>query len=45
MHVTTPHFTRNGIEGETEEAFSDRLITDIERLINAEGAHTIAAFL
>ena len=44
IHVTTPHFTRNGIEGETEEAFSDRLIADIERLIHAEGAHTIAAF-
>ncbi len=44
MHVTTPHFTRNGIEGETEEAFSDRLINDIERLIYAEGANTIAAF-
>jgi 4-aminobutyrate--pyruvate transaminase len=44
MHVTTPHFTRNGIEGETEEAFSDRLIVDIERLIYAEGANTIAAF-
>ncbi len=44
IHVTTPHFTRNGMEGETEEAFSDRLIADIERLIHAEGAHTIAAF-
>jgi 4-aminobutyrate--pyruvate transaminase len=44
MHVTTPHFTRNGMEGETEEAFSDRLIADIERLIHSEGAHTIAAF-
>jgi 4-aminobutyrate--pyruvate transaminase len=32
------------MEGETEEAFSDRLIADIERLIHAEGAHTIAAF-
>ena len=44
LHVTTPHFTRNGQEGESEEAFSDRLIRDIEHLIEKEGAHTIAAF-
>ena len=44
LHVTTPHFTRNGQEGESEEAFSDRLILDIEHLIEKEGAHTIAAF-
>jgi len=44
LHVATPHFTRHARPGETEEAFSDRLIADIERLIAAEGAHTIAAF-
>lgn len=44
LHVATPHFTRHAQPGETEEAFSDRLIADIERLIAAEGAHTIAAF-
>jgi 4-aminobutyrate--pyruvate transaminase len=44
LHVTTPHFTRNAKPNETEEAFSDRLVADIERLIHAEGAHTIAAF-
>jgi 4-aminobutyrate--pyruvate transaminase len=44
LHVTTPHFTRLSHEGESEEAFSDRLIVDIAQLIEKEGAHTIAAF-
>jgi 4-aminobutyrate--pyruvate transaminase len=44
MHVTTPHFTRHAQSGETEEAFSDRLVADIERLILAQGPQTIAAF-
>mgnify|MGYP000314223926 CR=1 FL=1 len=43
-HVTTPHHARHAQPGESEEAFSDRLIADIERLIEAQGAHTIAAF-
>lgn len=42
--MTTPHYTRHGQPGESEEAFSDRLIADIERLIEQQGAHTIAAF-
>lgn len=44
MHVTTPHFTRHAQPGESEEAFSDRLVADIERLILAQGPQTIAAF-
>ena len=44
LHVTTPHFTRLSHEGESEAAFSDRLIADIAQLIEKEGAHTIAAF-
>jgi 4-aminobutyrate--pyruvate transaminase len=44
LHVTTPHFTRNSQEGESEEAFSNRLIADITQLIEEEGAHTIAGF-
>jgi 4-aminobutyrate--pyruvate transaminase len=43
-HVTTPHFTRHARAGESEEAFSDRLVTDIEQLILAQGPETIAAF-
>ena len=44
LHVATPHFSRLAHPGETEDAFSDRLIADIEKLIHQEGAHTIAAF-
>lgn len=44
LHCTTPHFARHGLPDETEEAFSDRLVADIEQRILAEGAHTIAAF-
>ena len=44
LHVTTPHHLRNAKPGESEEAFVDRLIADIEQLIAREGADTIAAF-
>ncbi|MEY2620644.1 MAG: hypothetical protein RIT26_464 [Pseudomonadota bacterium] len=44
LHVTTPHYTRHAQPGESEDAFSDRLLADIERLIDVQGAHTIAAF-
>lgn len=44
MHVTTPHYTRHALPGESQEAFSQRLLADIEQLIEREGAHTIAAF-
>jgi 4-aminobutyrate--pyruvate transaminase len=44
LHVETPHFSRLAYLGETEDTFSGRLIADIEKLIHAEGAHTIAAF-
>lgn len=44
LHVQTPHFSRFAHPGETEDAFSDRLIDHIEKLIHLEGAHTIAAF-
>ena len=44
LHVTTPHFSRNALPGETEDAFSDRLVADIAQLIQREGPDTIAAF-
>ncbi|MEY2659013.1 MAG: hypothetical protein RLZZ123_185 [Pseudomonadota bacterium] len=44
LHVTTPHYTRHAQPGESEDAFSDRLLADIERLIDTQGADTIAAF-
>ena len=39
----TPHFYHGGTEGETEEAFATRCADELEKLILAEGADTIAA--
>ncbi|WP_118184383.1 aminotransferase [Paraburkholderia phosphatilytica] len=45
LHVTCPHFYREGREGETQEAFSARLADELEQLILKEGADTIGAFV
>ena len=44
LHVAPPHYSRHALPGESEDEFCDRLIGDIEQLIEREGAHTIAAF-
>ncbi|MCB1385990.1 MAG: aminotransferase class III-fold pyridoxal phosphate-dependent enzyme [Nitratireductor sp.] len=44
IHVSRPHFWRGAQEGETERAFSERLIAEIEAVIEREGADTIGAF-
>jgi 4-aminobutyrate--pyruvate transaminase len=44
-HLTCPHYYRMATEGETESAFSDRLAAELEHVIEAEGAETIAAFI
>lgn len=44
-HLTCPHFYRFGLEGETEEAFTKRLLAELEEVIAHEGAETIAAFI
>lgn len=44
-HLTCPHFYRSGIEGETEAAFTARLIAEAEAVIIEEGPETIAAFI
>ncbi|GBQ48933.1 adenosylmethionine-8-amino-7-oxononanoate aminotransferase [Komagataeibacter sucrofermentans DSM 15973] len=44
LHVTAPHYYREGLEGESGDAFSTRLVNEIEALIVAEGPETIAAF-
>lgn len=44
LQVTCPHFYREGLPGESEEAFSTRLAQEIEDLILAEGPETVAAF-
>jgi 4-aminobutyrate---pyruvate transaminase len=43
LHLTAPHFYREGRPGETEESFSTRLADELEALIQREGAQTIAA--
>ncbi|HEY4296304.1 MAG TPA: aminotransferase, partial [Paraburkholderia sp.] len=43
LHVSCPHFYREGRAGETEQAFSARLVTELEQLILAEGAQNIGA--
>jgi len=45
IHVSCPHFYRFGQPGETEEQFTDRLIAEIEAVIQREGADTIGAFI
>ena len=44
LNVTPPTFYREGRDGETEDQFTDRLAQELEELIQAEGADTIAAF-
>ena len=42
--VTTPSWYRDGLEGESEEAFSTRLAAELDALIEAEGPDRVAAF-
>ncbi|WP_062228640.1 aspartate aminotransferase family protein [Aureimonas frigidaquae] len=44
-HLTCPHYWRFGQPGESEAAFTDRLICELEDTIAREGADTIAAFI
>lgn len=44
LHVECPDFFVGGLEGESEEDFSRRLLARLEALIEAEGPDTIAAF-
>ena len=43
IHTMTPHFYHGGMDGESEEAFATRCADELEKLILAEGADTIAA--
>ena len=45
LRVSAPHFYGNGLAGETEARFVDRLVQELEGLIDQEGADTIAAFI
>ncbi|MEM6897721.1 MAG: aminotransferase, partial [Pseudomonadota bacterium] len=44
LHLTCPHYWREGEEGETEAAFTARLARELEEVINREGPDTIAGF-
>jgi L-2,4-diaminobutyrate transaminase len=45
FHVSCPHFFRFGKDGETEGAFTARMVQELEMLIEREGADTIGAFI
>lgn len=45
LRTQTPHFYHGQQQGESEENFVDRLLEDLEAMINREGAETIAAFI
>jgi adenosylmethionine-8-amino-7-oxononanoate aminotransferase len=45
LRTGAPHYYRDGLPGETEEEFSTRRAAELEALIEAEGAETIAAFI
>ena len=45
LRVSAPHFYGNGLPGESEAAFVDRLVAELQALIAAEGADTIGAFI
>ena len=45
LHTSCPHFYRFAEDGESEAAFCERMIGDLEALIEREGPDTIAAFI
>ncbi len=45
VQVSCPSHFRNSFEGETEEAYCNRLIGEVEAVIDAHGAETIAAMI
>ena len=44
LHLTCPHYWREGRDGESEADFTARLGAELEDVIAREGAETIAAF-
>ena len=45
VHTSDPHHYRNGRDGESPEAFGERLADELDELIQREGPDTIAGFL
>jgi len=44
LHLTCPHYWREGLDGESEVQFTARLAKELEDMILAEGPETIAGF-
>ncbi|MEJ6392308.1 aminotransferase [Gymnodinialimonas sp. 2305UL16-5] len=44
VHLTCPHYWREGRDGESEAGFTARLAAELDAVIAREGADTIAAF-
>jgi 4-aminobutyrate--pyruvate transaminase len=44
LHTDCPHYYREAQPGEREDAFVDRILGNLERLINKVGPETVAAF-
>jgi 4-aminobutyrate--pyruvate transaminase len=44
LHTDCPHYYRDGLPGESEEAYAARLAEKLEQLILREGPDTVAAF-
>ncbi len=45
LHVSPPHFGSEAREGESERAFAERLVLELDDRIRAEDPETVAAFI
>ncbi len=45
LHVSTPHHYSQAHDGESERAFAERLVGELDERIRAEGPETVAAFI
>lgn len=45
LHTDCPHYYRGAEAGESEDAFVDRIVGNLEALILAEGPETVGAFI
>ena len=45
LHTECPHYAREHRDAENEAAFTDRIVRELDALIQREGADTIAAFI
>jgi 4-aminobutyrate--pyruvate transaminase len=45
LHTDSPHHYRDAQPGESEQAFVDRIVGNLEAMIEAEGPETVAAFI